>query len=1134
MNYILDTLTDEELEKLLRAEDFYLNFLALIKKNSKKYAQFSALLGNMRPNSILVKRNLPGIVVKQFRRKDQNFVKVVEQYADDITNGLRMCIEETTEKKFDVKEVECYTAEEFASIIADFKNNDEAKQNKLNFELLWMQLKLNGIEYDEVKRDRILKLCEMKEIEEAKSSIMTHQQKEVVKSQDDSIDMADEKPKEAKSEKASIKAKSKKQTAKEKAEKNRIALENKAKEVDRNSEIKLNDTEQLANDSREENKESTIIDESVIIKEITANSTQVIRQKGEEKVYYIGKINTIGNFYNFTPIGSYDDGEYSPFTENEVNTLLPKSQKNNINFFYNIWDKSHVDFMYSRFRSGELAVLACEIDQLELNYTKDGQLNETGYKISAMEGCNNGKIQYLSELGLSRLIKPDEIEDDILTKRTVRLIGDSYIENETVLVNLGEGFYAGPYKIKHNSIGDFYYIVTQESSNSAYIVGFNSLACQRVCIETSLDSWTQDFSENYYRIKDGSSAIYKDLLSDKELLDAFVDALNVDSFSEVDGSNVGEIIEGLSDSKIFGSKLPKDVRTERIGRLKAIFSSEQERDDIFSDATEFMYRMLLKSKEDSRTDELLTAIFNKHPEFLDKMQGMRAVQSRLESVKQQIAEAEARAQATESEAERSKQAESELSELDDEINNKKAELAEILERLDQATATDKLEAKVASLQEQEKYLQHHIDNMKSDTKGLEQSFLGLINSHSDKMANITFDGFMASKMLQSAADWEKQEDKEELDRLISDVNAIEADTLLSSETIDYVVNTVQIARPKYDKNTILNIFTCCTQGFLTVFSGMPGCGKTSICNIVAKVIGLTDYSRGNNDLKGVSRFVPVSVERGWTSKRDFVGYYNPLTKNFEENNRDVFNGLKVLNEEFLGNSSKYPFIILLDEANLSPMEYYWADFMNVCDDRDANSFVNMGSDNKFYIPDTLHFLATINNDHTTETLSPRLVDRAWVVTLPKNNVFIRGNDIPGDVIKHLTWQNLRDVFYNAGTKTEYDREVASILDGIKERFSKQSVYLSPRVNMAIFDYWKVASTIMVDDEYGNQPSIIAMDYAIAQKVLPKINGSGEEYEAWLGELKDFCNGKNLMHSADIVNDIINRGNKKMKYYDFFN
>ena len=77
-----------------------------------------------------------------------------------------------------------------------------------------------------------------------------------------------------------------------------------------------------------------------------------------------------------------------------------------------------------------------------------------------------------------------------------------------------------------------------------------------------------------------------------------------------------------------------------------------------------------------------------------------------------------------------------------------------------------------------------------------------------------------------------------------------------------------------------------TQGFLTVFSGEPGSGKTSICNILGQVLGLNkvadcvDCTEREKD--SIRRFVSVSVERGWTSKRDFVGYYNPLSKTFDK------------------------------------------------------------------------------------------------------------------------------------------------------------------------------------------------------------------------------------------------------------
>ena len=37
----------------------------------------------------------------------------------------------------------------------------------------------------------------------------------------------------------------------------------------------------------------------------------------------------------------------------------------------------------------------------------------------------------------------------------------------------------------------------------------------------------------------------------------------------------------------------------------------------------------------------------------------------------------------------------------------------------------------------------------------------------------------------------------------------------------------------------------------------------------------------NEQRELANRYVPVSVEKGWTSKRDLIGYYNPLTRRFE-------------------------------------------------------------------------------------------------------------------------------------------------------------------------------------------------------------------------------------------------------------
>ncbi len=286
--------------------------------------------------------------------------------------------------------------------------------------------------------------------------------------------------------------------------------------------------------------------------------------------------------------------------------------------------------------------------------------------------------------------------------------------------------------------------------------------------------------------------------------------------------------------------------------------------------------------------------------------------------------------------------------------------------------------------------------------------------------------------------------------------------------------------------------------------------------------------------EAVNRYLPISVERGWTSKRDFIGYYNPLTKSFDKSSRRVFDALHQLSTEKQRGLSQLPYVILLDEANLSPMEYYWSDFMNLCDNLSSTSSVNLGEDFIFSIPETLHFVATINNDHTTENLSPRLKDRAWIITLPQyadSALETHESPIPTQLI---SWADLRNAFIVDASHCAMTQEVSKCYNDIVKRFREQRISISPRIDRAIKCYWQVASQYFENDENQISAEIVALDYAIAQRILPKILGNGEAFESWLRQLQADCRKNNLRMSETIVEDIILRGNQQMKYYQFFN
>ena len=103
---------------------------------------------------------------------------------------------------------------------------------------------------------------------------------------------------------------------------------------------------------------------------------------------------------------------------------------------------------------------------------------------------------------------------------------------------------------------------------------------------------------------------------------------------------------------------------------------------------------------------------------------------------------------------------------------------------------------------------------------------------------------------------------------------------------------------------------------------------------------------------------------------------------------------------------------------------------------------------------------------------------------------------------------------------------------IRARLAEQNIYLSMRIELAIRRYWKVASRLMEPEDHI-RPGIIALDWAVAQKILPKLSGNGAEYEKWLIQFRDDCAGNRMVQSAALLDQILQWGNRRMKFFQFF-
>lgn len=331
--------------------------------------------------------------------------------------------------------------------------------------------------------------------------------------------------------------------------------------------------------------------------------------------------------------------------------------------------------------------------------------------------------------------------------------------------------------------------------------------------------------------------------------------------------------------------------------------------------------------------------------------------------------------------------------------------------------------------------------------------------------------------------------------------------------------------PKID---IINLVVSTQQSFICFLAGLPGVGKTSLSRIFVQSQGLE------------KRFKEVSVARGWTSQKDLIGFFNPLTNRFQSSNTDLYSFLLAVQQgKFEDQAMAY---VLLDEANLSPIEHYWSVFMGKTDtlayyNCQSLEELSLGGAEKLIIPKYLRFIATINYDSTTEPLSPRIVDRAPIIVLDGEITNIK--DLEKEIVQALpiSASNL-DLLFGNDSEAEFEPEEKEIFEAIKQILQDPNpvdgkpLHISPRKEVAIKQYCYRARSLMSvlsDDNHD----LTALDFAILQHILPQVRGNGRKFSERLNKLKKKLIEKELRRSAARLEKMINFGASELDTYDFF-
>ena len=276
-----------------------------------------------------------------------------------------------------------------------------------------------------------------------------------------------------------------------------------------------------------------------------------------------------------------------------------------------------------------------------------------------------------------------------------------------------------------------------------------------------------------------------------------------------------------------------------------------------------------------------------------------------------------------------------------------------------------------------------------------------------------------------------------------------------------------IFSPSIIRDFHLNL-TALSDKHFVILNGISGTGKTQICKLYANAVYGLSYEDENPYLK----IIPVRPD--WMESSALFGYYSSIEKKYKRTEfLDVV--LHALKER------EQPHFVVLDEMNLARVEYYLSDYLSAVESRQAISLHNeegsLEVPKEIIIPPNLYVIGTVNVDETTYSISDKVLDRAFVMTL-------------SDVNFKAFWEDKEDNMKSALEK-EFNLllEIHSILLPLNLHFGYRSM---DEMLSKLYANKKLPIDIQMSE-------LEALDSVISEKVLPKIRGD-EQLETLLVEI----------------------------------
>ncbi|MEU6787006.1 AAA family ATPase [Nonomuraea angiospora] len=282
---------------------------------------------------------------------------------------------------------------------------------------------------------------------------------------------------------------------------------------------------------------------------------------------------------------------------------------------------------------------------------------------------------------------------------------------------------------------------------------------------------------------------------------------------------------------------------------------------------------------------------------------------------------------------------------------------------------------------------------------------------------------------------------------------------------------------------------------LHLLQGISGIGKTELPQRFAEALGATS--------------AVVSVGADWRTPQDLMGYYNAFERKFYE-----YEFTQALYRALCPQYAAQPFIVVLDEMNLSHPEQYFNDVLSALAlrekaDGSSQNLVLMSAavepaprhlreGRMLPLPPNVWFVGTANHDETTVPFADKTYDRAHVLELPP-----RHEHFPAKPVEPLGPVSLK-ALHAAFSKARRGNDVHKQMQKAYQFFEGEFLdFMVQEFKVAWGSRLKSQLSAFVPVVLGSGGSMgEALDHVVTTKILRKLRGRYEIQVPKLENLRD--------------------------------